>query len=581
MLNRGFLTAFALVVLVGGCNSGKSDTASSSSPSSADNPGTNPTSSETGSTTPDKGPTTTGSDQAASKISVGFNLGPFKSYAPEIAFVDVFKQARAWIPSTVGNFSEWDSGVTVPVRADGYPTQIPFSSSKGQQEVKTQLLDSFGGHFPVGDYTLFFDGAGEIKLDQDAGKHTVTQSGEKIGIDPKNDTQNDGILLTITKSDAANPIHNIRMIMPGFEGKYEKEPINPDFVKNVAGAKVIRFMDFMEANNYPCDDRSIQTKDGKCVVGWKNRITPEFTPQTSDRGIAVEHIIAIANATKADPWVTLPHPADDDYVRNFAKVVKEKLDPNRKIYVEYSNEVWNGGFYQQEYTVNKGLEQKLDPDQYEGQRKFVAKRSAEIFKIFEDVLGNDRVINVVPAQAGNAYIGKKILQNLDDPALNPSAVKAEALAIAPYFGYKIADDIVKNGEVGSITVDEILNRAEKAVEDESKAWTVANKEFADLHGIPLVAYEGGPHLVANASQGRDDAKLTDKLVQANRNQRMYDIYQKMLRTWYGAGGDLFVVYHLTGVPTKYGSWGVLEYPTQSPQDAPKFRAIIDLMKKGL
>lgn len=48
----------------------------------------------------------------------------------------------------------------------------------------------------------------------------------------------------------------------------------------------------------------------------------------------------ISKSNKKDIWINIPHAADDEYVTNLAKLIKDKLDPSLKVYVEYSNEVW-------------------------------------------------------------------------------------------------------------------------------------------------------------------------------------------------------------------------------------------------
>ena len=47
------------------------------------------------------------------------------------------------------------------------------------------------------------------------------------------------------------------------------------------------------------------------------------------------------------------HQADDDYVFQFATLLKANLDPSLHVYVEYSNEVWNSGFSQFGWNLNE------------------------------------------------------------------------------------------------------------------------------------------------------------------------------------------------------------------------------------
>ncbi len=71
-----------------------------------------------------------------------------------------------------------------------------------------------------------------------------------------------------------------------------------------------------------------------------------YYTQSADRGIAIEYAIDLANTLKTDAWFCMPHKASDEYIREFAKMVKERLDPSLKSYVEYSNEIWNWSFGQ-------------------------------------------------------------------------------------------------------------------------------------------------------------------------------------------------------------------------------------------
>ena len=60
-----------------------------------------------------------------------------------------------------------------------------------------------------------------------------------------------------------------------------------------------------------------------------------------------------ATVSRQDHLVTRKEPSAD-YVREFARLVKGKLDPERRVYVEYSNEVWNGQFQQSKYATEQG-----------------------------------------------------------------------------------------------------------------------------------------------------------------------------------------------------------------------------------
>jgi len=110
---------------------------------------------------------------------------------------------------------------------------------------------------------------------------------------------------------------------------------------------------------------------------------------------------------KADAWFCMPHMADDDFVYRFAKVVKEKLDPSLKVYVEYSNEVWNGIFPQHRYAAEQGQKLGFGEKPWEAAWRYTAYRSVQIFRIWEEVFGGTkRLVRVLPSQAANPYVSE-------------------------------------------------------------------------------------------------------------------------------------------------------------------------------
>jgi hypothetical protein len=55
-------------------------------------------------------------------------------------------------------------------------------------------------------------------------------------------------------------------------------------------------------------------------------------------------MLDLSRAVGADPWLTLPMRADDDYVRQFARLLRDRLPAGRVAIVEYANEPWNQAF---------------------------------------------------------------------------------------------------------------------------------------------------------------------------------------------------------------------------------------------
>jgi len=118
-------------------------------------------------------------------------------------------------------------------------------------------------------------------------------------------------------------------------------PWNPTLLSDLAPyAHVLRFMDWNRTND-------------QVAGSWATRAQPNVAP--GDRGVAYEWQIDLCNRAHVDYWINVPTLADDDHVTKLAQLIQQKLDPSLRIYIEYSNEVWNGGFPQATYADNQGV----------------------------------------------------------------------------------------------------------------------------------------------------------------------------------------------------------------------------------
>jgi hypothetical protein len=271
----------------------------------------------------------------------------------------------------------------------------------------------------------------------------------------------------------------------------------------------------------------------------------------------------------ADPWFCLPHLADDEYVAEFAKLVLAKLNKDRKVYVEYSNETWNGQFEQARYCARKGKELGLSQNAYEGQLRYSAQRSVEIFKIFErEFGGKDRLVRVLAAQSVNPWTGTTTMD------WNKASEQADAIAIAPYFGGALGDPKTAD-EVAALSVDQVLDRCAESIEA-NKKHLAKYAEEAKKRNLKLMAYEAGQHLAGHGGAENNEA-LTKLFHEANRHPRMRDLYLQDMKNWAAAGGDTYCHFSSVGRYTKWGSWGLKEYEDDDDAKAPKLQAIREVM----
>ncbi len=485
---------------------------------------------------------------AANNINppLGANIGGVKDWSTEWAFVDTFKMSRTWISQQTG--LGWGLGPTLNLDSNGWVTSLCGNCS-------ADALLLWGGtkSGSVGVYVVLYEGEGTIQPVW----ATVTSSvpGRIVfNYNPSKPTT--GVILKITATNPSNYIRNIRVIRPGFEATYQTQPFHPLFLQSLRNFKVIRFMDWQETNN-------------SSLVNWVNRTTINTSTQTAHSGVALEYQIALANELNTDAWFTIPHLASDDFVRQFAQMVKDRLNPNLKAYVEYSNEVWNGQFKQATYSQQQGLALGLSTNAFEARLRYYSKRSVEVFKIWEQVFGStQRLVRVLSTQAANSWSTTTVLDWKD------AKLKTDAVAIAPYFcGGAGSGDV---SATLAMTVDQLLDHCAKEITTTTKGWMEAQQAVISARGLPMIAYEGGQHLVGVVGN-ENNLALTDLFIAANRHPRMKDLYTTYLNQWKTAGGKMFVNFSSTCDPSKWGSWCLLEYQNQDPNTAPKHRAVMDFI----
>jgi hypothetical protein len=314
-------------------------------------------------------------------------------------------------------------------------------------------------------------------------------------------------------------------------------PWNPTLLSDLAPyAHVLRFMDWNRTND-------------QVAGSWAARAQPSVAP--GDRGVAYEWQIDLCNRAHVDYWINVPTLADDDHVTKLAQLIQQKLDPSLRIYIEYSNEVWNGGFPQATYADNQGVAANMPGmnQWYKGWAWYVY-RAVQIFQGFEAVFGKNspRLVKVISGQAG--YTGDATnpapvcawhLQSLADKTVNPQGETINAYAIAPYFG----------GTDTTALASDIPGEA-----------TLVQNHVACLKGtgIPLISYEGGQDSYAATSCS---AVATDPA--------MTNLYVTYLNSMMSAGllGPFMQYTHVGNC------WGLKMATGDSNTKAPKYQGVLN------
>ncbi|NJR40505.1 MAG: hypothetical protein HC781_18810 [Leptolyngbyaceae cyanobacterium CSU_1_4] len=64
----------------------------------------------------------------------------------------------------------------------------------------------------------------------------------------------------------------------------------------------------------------------------------------------------------------------------------------------------------------------------------------------------------------------------------------------------------------------------------------------------------------------------------NRRPEMTDLYTQLLEAWKQAGGTVFMNFSDIARPSKWGSWGALEFVGQAR--SPKYNALINFIDRN-
>jgi hypothetical protein len=506
---------------------------------------------------------------------LGINTNEAMDINSSMPFVDLFKlslpfeHARPWL--TKGKVAYDKNGW--PIRLNGGQAGTRFISNLPANTI------------PAGLYTVLYKGEGKLSYGVDAKLVSHTKGKDIIRIKPgKNGRISASIL--IKESNPKDYLREIRILLPGgicmgdsfkrvdearqcgnrkflaFEQHHEQIIFNPDYLNFMKDFKVIRFMNMSGITRNDLSSWDKRPSVSQATWGGKEGV----------RGIPLEIMVELANQIGADPWFNIPHKADNQFVINYAKYVKDNLNPTLKPYIEYTNEAWNGIFSQHHYMVKMGEKLHLDKNKYTAGSKYFSKRSVEIFKIWEKVYGaNKNIVRVMGAFTTNEKLSNTLLSYKD------AYKHVDALAIAPYF-YIDQKEIHRIRSVDSVFKKLVSDKNRYSIPNILK-FVKSQSKIAKKYKVSLIAYEGGQHLVAYKTHTVREGP-NRYLIYANKDKRMAELYYDFLQGWKNNGGELFVAFSAPRLYTWIGSWGIKEYITQPAHEAPKYQALLAFNKNA-
>ncbi len=508
------------------------------------------------------------------KLEIGTNLSGLSDYGTELPFVDMMKSAREWYTKDVGNpngspFNS-EAADSMTFRADGYPTHVPQTIEGRTYPQKVATIWAITNGWVEGEYVILFDGTGSLGFWGGMDNITHTSSNRiTFDFNPNLNV----IEITIDESLESDPVRNIRVLIPGTEDTYLDQPFNPLWLSKALLFKSFRFMDWARTNNWGQSDD--WNWDSPEKFDWEDRQQMDHYTWATSKGIPYEMMIKFMNDYEVDGWVCVPHRASNDYIQNMAELFKENLDEDRKLTVEYSNEIWNWIFGQAQWCLKYGeLETGLSWP--ECTVPFVQ----NCLDIWTEVYGDevDRIERVVGIQTGWLDVAQRVAFNMEVNSFD---------AITPTYYFGLSDeadaDLDEKGDLA--TVEDIAFRARSTMESDAKPSILGVKEtIADVLGKYLVFYEGGQHLTAHPFG--EEPSYSQALLDIHRDPVMYELYNE----WYDfmrtiqEGEEPLKLMNFSFIgerSARYGSWGILETMNQDTSViyAPKFQSTIENMAK--
>jgi hypothetical protein len=327
--------------------------------------------------------------------------------------------------------------------------------------------------------------------------------------------------------------------------------IAPEFLSAASNFKVVRFMKWQPAT------------EGNWPVTWATRNKPGDGDFTGKDGVPVELIVDAANQLNADPFVTIPWNADNDYITRFATYVRDNMAPGHQVYVETSNEVWNWVYPVATQSCNEAKAEGLLSAEGTGAPGCLGERYAErtrqVMAIWSNVFAGqmNRLVRVFAWQHVQPYWSDKLL------AYQDTYKSVDALATAPYFGHE-----APTWTAGQ-SLDTIMNTLLPTKVDEAVSFGVEQKAVAQKYGLRYVTYEAGQHVVLPDNQAL--------LQQIELDPRMYGLYKRFIGGWQSKVGDTLTLFNLTGGFIGGGQWGMWQYAGQPVAATPKMQAVRDFL----
>lgn len=525
------------------------------------------------------------------------NTAEVVGWSTELPFIDHMRSATTWVghlPGQWGGVDEVGLEAMGALDENGWVVDFPRELAK----VSTSILVDLpaGVTSTAGRYHAFWEGSAYLGFTGAARRVRYGDNSASFDFEPGNGA----VFIEFSRGT----LTNLAIVHERHLELFEAGAVfNPDWLARVGDATALRMLDWMHTNN-------------RDIVHWDDR------PRVSDytwarRGVPLEIMLRLANETGAEPWFTLPHLADDDFVRRFASAVHTGLRDDLRAWFEYSNELWNWSFEQAQWAEVQATERWGD-GVGSGWVQFAAIRAAHTMRLIDSVYAGDESRRVRVLGLFTGWLGLEIemleapAYMAEDPAHRPPHEAFDAVAVTGYFTAELHSDdkramvmgwldasraeaelrATQQGLTGAareaylaehrfnlamdLAAQELLDGAvsgnpANSIRDLIDRTLTHHAAVARGYGLALVMYEGGTHLVVNP-QDHDNSELIAFFETLNYSAQMGDLYRILIRDWATLTDAPFNAYADINRPTIWGSWGHLRH---IDDDNPRWRALME------
>ncbi len=497
---------------------------------------------------------------------LGVNLERPVDWNREAMFIDAVKTARRFGPPA----QPWDEQHPAPVDADGWPTQ-----DFGAVVISGAPAD-WAGHYKV-------SCRGKAHFTNIACPAVIT--GERY--DPASNTTSCDWLATPSAADAGGVVQimmsvtqtarndgsglagvrNLKVLRPGYAD--DSAAFTNEFLAALAPFGGFRAMWYAQAPGNPSTD-------------WSTRVKVTDALYSGDKGGPLELMVTLCNRTHKAAWLCVPFGSTPDFWRGLAQYLKANWDGGAPIYLEYSNEVWNGGVYPAQRNQDAAAAElaanpstNLNVPSTNGNVWYLAHRRTarqihDIALVFRQAFAGDPRLKLIrPVLADQISAPDFLRDSLAwlNQTYGPPADYLYGVAGAPYFGCDgpAAQAFnARNDLTAQMVADWLTSQT-----GSGKFATIFGP-LAAKYGLRNVAYEGGVDL------GQYNASVAAKTA-AQFLPQTGQAVGTYLNTWYASGGNEMFYLTLAVENSWAGYWGL----TTDVQDLnqPKYQAAAACARK--